>query len=90
MILSVKITGIIDVPDEWGEDAQDVADYRYNDQLTLEDALDELIEKLKVHPEDVEVGVCEYGGRTVTPRKEPCISTGNPLQKLRKSKFRWK
>lgn len=35
MILSVKITGIIDVPDEWGEDAQDVADYRYNDQLTL-------------------------------------------------------
>lgn len=44
-----------------GEDAQDVADYRYNDQLTLEDALDELIEKLKVHPEDVEVGVCEYG-----------------------------
>nr|DAE10335.1 MAG TPA: hypothetical protein [Siphoviridae sp. ct3es5] len=24
------------------------------------------------------------------PRKAPCISTGNPLQKLRKSKFRWK
>lgn len=29
--------------------------------LPWEDALDELIEKLKVHPEDVEVGVCEYG-----------------------------
>lgn len=55
MILSVKITGIIDVPDEWGEDAQDVADYRYNEQLTLEDTLNELMEKLKKYPEDVEV-----------------------------------
>lgn len=61
MILSVTITGVIDVPNEWGEDAQEVADYRYNDQLTLEDTLDELIEKIKFHPEDVEVRVCEYG-----------------------------
>lgn len=61
MILSVTITGVIDVPDEWGEDAQKVADYRYNDQLTLEDTLSELIKKIKVHPEDVEVRVYEYG-----------------------------
>ncbi len=63
MILSVTITGVIDVPNEWGEDAQEVADYRYNDQLTLEDTLGELIEKIKVHPEDVEVRVCEYGAK---------------------------
>ena len=63
MILSVTITVVIDVPSEWGEDAQELANYRYNDQLTLEDTLGELIEKIKVHPEDVEVRVCEYGAK---------------------------
>ena len=45
----------------WGENALEVADYRYNEQLTLEDTLDELVEKLKKYPEDVEVRGCDYG-----------------------------
>lgn len=55
MKIKVRITGTIDVPDSWGKNASDVADYRYNEQLTLEDTLDELMEKLKKYPEDVEV-----------------------------------
>ncbi len=61
MKIKVKITGTIDVPDMWGENALEVADYRYNEQLTLEDTLDELVEKLKKYPEDVEVRGCDYG-----------------------------
>lgn len=55
MKIKVEIAGSIDVPDMWGENAPEVAEYRYNEQLTLEDALDELMEKLKKYPEDVEV-----------------------------------
>lgn len=55
MKIKVRITGTIDVPDSWGKNAPDVADYHYNEQLTLEDTLDELMEKLKKYPEDIEV-----------------------------------
>lgn len=61
MKMTVKIIGTVDVPDDWGEMAQDVADYRYNEQLELEDALDELNRKLKDHPNDVEIEVLEHG-----------------------------
>lgn len=62
MKIAVTITGYIDVPDEW-EDTEygaiDVADYRYNDQLTVEDAIDELARKLKAYPEDFDAGFAD-------------------------------
>ena len=48
MKISVTVTGYIDVSDDWDDgqySALDVADYRYNDQLTAEDALQELAKK---------------------------------------------
>lgn len=66
MKVRVTIEGCIDIPDEWqdpkkhpGEPyAEMVADFRYNDQLTVEDAIDELAEKLKAYPDDLKV--CVY------------------------------
>ena len=60
MKISVTVTGYIDVSDDWDDgqySALDVADYRYNDQLTAEDALQELAKKMAVYPDDVEVRV---------------------------------
>lgn len=65
MKVRVTIEGCIDIPDEWHDpskhpsepDAEMVADYRYNDQLTVEDALRELAEKLKAYPDDLKVCV---------------------------------
>ena len=44
MKINVTIQGAIDVPDEWedpenGTTAVDVADYRYNEQLTENEAI---------------------------------------------------
>ncbi len=60
MKINVTIQGAIDVPDEWedpenGTTAVDVADYRYNEQLTENEAIDELAQKLKAHPDELEV-----------------------------------
>ena len=32
-----------------------MADYRYNEQLTENEAIDELAQKLKAHPDELEV-----------------------------------
>ena len=50
MKIKVTITGTIDVPDSWADGncgELRTAEYRYNDQLTAEDALGELAEKLQ-------------------------------------------
>ena len=47
MKIKVTITGTIDVPDSWADGncgELRTAEYRYNDQLTAEDALGELAE----------------------------------------------
>ena len=49
MKIKVTITGTIDVPDSWADGncgELRTTEYRYNDQLTVEDALGELAEKL--------------------------------------------
>ncbi len=72
MLLSITITGLIDVPDDWDGDADfsaiDVADYRYNNQLTVENTLRELTEKLAIHPSHVEVNISHLpeGGKNAT------------------------
>lgn len=55
MKISVTVKGVIDVPDDWGKEAPDVADYRYNEQLTVSDALNEIARKMAVYPDEVEV-----------------------------------
>ena len=55
MKINVVIHGCIDVPDNWGSDVCDIAEYRYNDQLEVDDAIDELAKKLKKYPDDIEV-----------------------------------
>lgn len=58
MKIAVTVTGYIDVPDDWDDGqclALDVAEYRYNEQLTEEDALSELARKMAAYPDDVEV-----------------------------------
>lgn len=59
MKIAVTIAGCIDVPDDWDDSLQhsalDVADYRYNDQLTVEDALNELMEKMTKYSDDVNI-----------------------------------
>ena len=57
MKVGVTVKGFIDVPDDWAEDAPDVADYRYNEQLTVSDALNEIARKMALYPDDVEVEV---------------------------------
>lgn len=57
MKLGVIVKGFIDVPDDWGEEAPDVTDYRYNEQLTVSDALYEIANKMTRYPDDVEVEV---------------------------------
>lgn len=58
MKIKVTITGTIDVPDSLADGncgELRTAEYRYNDQLTAEDALSELAEKLAKHPDDLDV-----------------------------------
>lgn len=62
--VSVIITGCIDIPDElWadpeaGEDFPlEVAEFRYNEQLTEEDAIQELAKELMAYPEHLEVTI---------------------------------
>lgn len=58
MKIKVTITGTIDVPDSWADGncgELRATEYRYNDQLTVEDALGELAEKLAKHPDDLDV-----------------------------------
>ena len=64
MKVKVIICGCIDIPDDIWKPKKDsdptpieVANFRYNDQLTENDAIDELSDKLKQHPEDLEVNV---------------------------------
>lgn len=60
MKIKVTITGTIDVPDSWADGncgELRTAEYRYNDQLTAEDALGELAEKLAKHPDDLTVNL---------------------------------
>ena len=66
MKVAVTIRGCIDIPDEIWQPKKDgdpspveVADFRYNDQLTENDAIDELASKLKQYPDDLEVNVHE-------------------------------
>lgn len=65
MKVAVTIHGCIDIPDEiWGgkdgdPSSVDVANFRYNDQLTENDTIDELASKLKQYPDDLEVNVHE-------------------------------
>ena len=58
MKIAVTVKGYIDVPDDWDDgqfSALDVAEYRYNEQLSEEDALHELAQKMAAYPDDVEV-----------------------------------
>ena len=60
MKISVTVTGYIDVPDDWDDgqySALDIANYRYSNQLTVEDALQEIAQKMASHPDDVEVSI---------------------------------
>lgn len=57
MKIGIIVKGFIDVPDDWGEEAPDVADYRYNEQLTVSDALNEIARKMFLYPDDMEVEV---------------------------------
>ena len=64
MKVAVIIRGCIDIPDEIWKPKKDgdpssveVADFRYNDQLSENDTIDELAEKLKQYPDDLEVYV---------------------------------
>lgn len=66
MKVAVIIRGCIDIPDEIWQPKKDgdpspvdVADFRYNEQLTENDAIDELASKLKQYPNDLEVDVHE-------------------------------
>ena len=66
MKVAVIIRGCIDIPDEIWQPKKDgdpspvdVADFRYNEQLTENDAIDELAEKLKKYPDDLNVEVRE-------------------------------
>ena len=66
MKVAVTIRGCIDIPDgiwlagKHGEPScVEVADFRYNEQLAENDAIDELAEKLKKYPEDLEVIIHE-------------------------------
>lgn len=60
MKVAVTIHGCIDIPDEiWKDDPVGVANFRYNDQLTENDTIDELASKLKQYPDDLEVNVHE-------------------------------
>ena len=65
--VSVTITGCIDIPAELWEDPKaggdfpiEVANFRYNDQLTEEDAIMELARKLLAYPENFEVTILPY------------------------------
>lgn len=62
--VAVIINGYIDIPAERWEDPEygenfplEVAEFRYNDQLTEEDAIMELARKLLAYPEDFEVTI---------------------------------
>lgn len=62
--VAVIINGCIDIPDElWadpkeGEDFPlEVAEFRYNEQLTEEDAIQELAQMLMAYPEHLEVTI---------------------------------
>ena len=57
MKIGITVKGFMDVPDDWGEEAPDVADYRYNEQLTVSDALNEIARKMSLYPDDMEVEV---------------------------------
>ena len=57
MKIGIIVKGFIDVPDDWGEEAPDVADYRYNEQLTVSDALNEIARKMFLYPDDMEVEI---------------------------------
>lgn len=60
MKVPVLIRGSIDIPNAWNTEdctAVDVADFRYNDQLTEENTVDELARLLKAYPDDLEVTV---------------------------------
>ena len=66
MKIKVTITGTIDVPDSWADGncgELRTAEYRYNDQLTAEDALGELAEKLAKHPDDLDVTATQKNPR---------------------------
>lgn len=54
--IEIRIKGIIDVPDEWDnpkkpEEVLEIADYRYTEQLRVEDVISELIRKMSRYPE---------------------------------------
>ena len=62
--VSVTIKGCIDIPAELWDDPEagedfplEVAEFRYNEQLTEKDAIQELAEMLMEHPEDLEVRI---------------------------------
>ena len=59
MKVAVEIRGYIDLPAVWDDvpnvSAIEIADYHYNDSLTVEDALDDLARRLKMNPDDFEV-----------------------------------
>lgn len=60
MKVAVTITGFIDIPDSWEDPTMkdnpyfplEVADYRYNEQLDEDDAIDDLGRLLKAYPDD--------------------------------------
>lgn len=58
MKIDVTIKGYIDVPNDWDDGqylALDLVEFRYNDQLTIQDALNELARKMSKYPDSVEV-----------------------------------
>lgn len=59
MKIAVTVKGYIDVPDYWDKEpyitALEIAEFRYNEQLTEEDALNELARKMAAYPDDIEV-----------------------------------
>lgn len=59
MKVAVEIHGYIDLPVVWDDlpnvSPIEIADYHYNDCLTVEDAVEDLARRLKMNPDDFEV-----------------------------------